>query len=206
MHRHTRHEVRSQLPRYELPRHELGRVRAPRTLDCLLRRQLRELLCDQVVILSKLLQQELLMQQMLLMRQHCRIALLRAKLLRLPCSPGLSGAIGQTVQSIHPRRLAHRELLRRQLMRQKLLNRMLLQSSLLRISVLPELRLSVMRIPEGNVENIVRIAVQANEGSALGAEVCLGIEVTLGIEVLGIETTLRMEHIYLRLEHIKKMV
>src|ERR1700733_4126519 len=111
-------------------------------------------------------------------------------------------------------------------MRQKLLNRMLLQStllrrilpgrrlrqawnegrSLLRMSVLPELRLSVLRVRERNVENIVRIAVHANEGSALGAEVCLGIEVTLGIEVLGIETTLRMEHIYLRLEHIKKMV
>src|SRR5271156_1225709 len=125
------------------------------------------------------------MQQMLLMRQYCRIALLRTKLLWLPRSPGLSGPICQTVESIHPRRLAHRELLRRQLMRQKLLNRMLLQSSLLRIAVLPELRLSVLR---------VRIALHANEGSALGAEVCLGKEITLGIEILGIKTTLRIEH------------
>ena len=71
------------------------------------------------------------------------------------------------------------------------------------MSVLPELRLSVLRVRERNVENIVRIAVRASEGSALGAKVCLGMEVTLGIEVLGIETTLRMEHIYLRLEHMR---
>jgi hypothetical protein len=70
MHRDTGREGPSQLPRYELAgaRYELAGVR---TLNCLLRRLLRELLRDQVMILSELLQQ-------VVTRRQCLIDLLWA--------------------------------------------------------------------------------------------------------------------------------
>jgi hypothetical protein len=59
MHRDTGREVPSQLARYELTcaRYELAGVRSDRALNGLLRRELRELLRYQVMILSELLQQ-----------------------------------------------------------------------------------------------------------------------------------------------------
>lgn len=52
MHGDTGHEVRCHLARYEL-----AGVRVAGILSCLLRRQLRELLCDQVMVLREPLQQ-----------------------------------------------------------------------------------------------------------------------------------------------------
>src|SRR5260370_736201 len=85
MHRTAGREVPSQLARYELAgaRYELAGVRSDRTLNGLLRRQLRELLCYQVMILSELLQQVVAWRQ-------CRIELLWVWLLLRPCADGLS--------------------------------------------------------------------------------------------------------------------
>ena len=77
MHRDAGREVPSQLARYELTcaGYVLAGVRIERALKGLLRRQLRELLRYQVMILSKLLQQ-------MVPRDRCRIELLDGWLLR----------------------------------------------------------------------------------------------------------------------------
>ena len=78
MHRDARREVPSRLARYELTGtgYVLAGVRIERTLQGLLRRQLRELLRYQVMILSKLLQQ-------MVPRGRCRIERLDVWLLLL---------------------------------------------------------------------------------------------------------------------------
>lgn len=86
-----------------------------RTLNCLLRRYLRELLRDQVVVLSELLQQ-------LVARGDCRVDLFRVDLLLGPRARPLSRAVRQTVEYIQARRLVCQQLLGGQLMSQKLLD------------------------------------------------------------------------------------
>ena len=77
MHRDSGREVSSQLAGYELTgaRYELAGVRSDGTLNCLLRRELRQLLRYQVMILGELLQQEVT-------RRQSRIDLLCVWLLR----------------------------------------------------------------------------------------------------------------------------
>ncbi len=87
MHRDTGHEVRSQLTWYELAGAlELAGVGIDGTLESLLRRQLRKLLCDQVMVLGELLQQ-------VMTRRHRRIDLLRVWLLLRPRADGLSRSV-----------------------------------------------------------------------------------------------------------------
>ena len=106
MHRDTRHEVRSQLVRYELTGtwYELTGVRVAGSLSGLLRRQLRELLCDQVVVLRESLQQLMLrlLKLMLRLLKQRRIDLLRTSLWLLPYSTGLAGTIRYTAESADP--------------------------------------------------------------------------------------------------------
>jgi hypothetical protein len=133
MHRDTRHEVGSQLAGYELTgaRYELTGVRAGGIVNRLLRGQLRELLCDQVVILRESLQLVLR-----LLEEHRGIDLLRIRLRLLPRPYGLAdpvcdGPVCHAVESAYPGRVLKRRGLRCQLGRQKLQQR-LLQSGLLR--------------------------------------------------------------------------
>jgi len=138
MHRDTRHEVGSQLTRYELTgaRYELTTVRAAGLLSGLLRGQLRELLRDQVMILRESLQ------LVLRLLEHRRIDLLRSRQRLLPRPNGLTNSVCDapvchTIESAYPGRVLKRRRLRCQLGRQKLQQRLLLQSGLLLRQMLP---------------------------------------------------------------------
>jgi hypothetical protein len=131
MHRDTGHEVGSQLAGYELTG-----VRITGIVNGLLRGQLGELLCDQVVILRESLQ------LVLRLLEHRRIDLLRIRLRLLPCpngwaDPVCDAPVCYAVESAYPGRVLKRRRLRCQLGRQKLQQRLLLQSGLLLREMLP---------------------------------------------------------------------
>jgi hypothetical protein len=109
MHCDTRHEVGSRLAGYELTgaRYELTSVRAG-IVNGLLRGQLRELLCDQVVILRESLQLLLRLQVLLRLLEHRGIDLIRIRLRLLPCPNGLADPVCYAVESAYPSRVLKR--------------------------------------------------------------------------------------------------
>ena len=201
VHRDPRHEVRPQRARYELTC-----KRAGGSLNGLLRRQLRQLLRDQVVVLGELLQQ-------VVRSRACHAV--EAYAVETRRSPGL----------------LHGELLSRQLMREQLQHRGLLLrvaellrvTELLRVAELLRVTLADgCLLAEGYL-----LAERRLLAERLLAERCLGTETSLRAEIglraetfpraeyslritkvslgitqasLRIKVTLRIRHSYLRLD------